>query len=65
MTDSRSTRRTKKRRLMWGGFSDGTLHTWLAPWDDGTYRRVAVFTTRKDALCQYEDVRRIEIREFK
>ena len=50
----------------WGGFSEGELHidsvivTYCAIGEK--CRAFAVFTSRRQALQRYEDVRRIEIR---
>ena len=44
---------------VWGGFYEGRLHM-----DDHGYcRTVTLYRTRHQAQTDYEDVRRIEIRE--
>ena len=48
---------TSKPLRLWGGFCDGVLNVYRS--DDGG----AVFKTRRAALAQYTDVRRVEIRE--
>ncbi len=64
----------RKRKLYtrrcWGEFTDGRLH--LHPMDNsyggfghGEIIGFAIFTDKARALKEYEDVRRIEIREIK
>ena len=53
--------RTPRVIRVWGGFVDGTLHVW--PKRSQFYGDVAVYASRRIAREQYQDVRRIEIRE--
>jgi len=52
--------------MAWGGFVDGKLNKRLVSNDrGGLVSSFAVFYNRREARRQYEDVRRIEIREVK
>lgn len=56
------------RNVLWGGFSEGHLH--IDKIEDGFgghhYRlSPAIFISKREARLQYEDVRRVEIREIK
>jgi hypothetical protein len=56
------------RRLVWGGFVNGTLHVTEIDTGFGGYGRtidkaLAIFRSRARAERAYEDVRRIEISE--
>lgn len=42
---------------MWGGFTNGKLHAEHVKDGYGSYWRPAIFTNRKDAKKQYQDVR--------
>jgi len=63
-------RRRYKTRL-WGGFCDNALHVYEMDTgfggfgiSEGMARMPAIFTSRNKARKQYQDVRRIEIREL-
>jgi hypothetical protein len=65
-----TTRRKKQTPPVkaWGGFSDGKLHWFTSPEHfQGEYMttRPAIYPSRKQARQQYEDVRKIEIREVR
>lgn len=54
--------------LMWGGFVKDRLdhqstHTGFGGWGSTFIDVPAVFCKRKDARAEYQDVRRVEIRE--
>ena len=51
--------------LMWGGFVDDRLHIENTVGDYGTYQRPAIFPTRNRAKLEYQDVRRLLVREVK
>ena len=53
------------KKALWGGFCNGRLDSWLDRDAYGFCVRFAIFKTRAEAAKQYEDVRRIEIREVK
>ena len=71
MTEARKKkpgRAGKYSRLVWGGFSDGVLHinwvdTGFGGFGESMIEAPALFLSRKRARQEYEDVRRIEIRE--
>jgi hypothetical protein len=47
----------------WGGYRNGKLHIVIAHDDGGpTFRMPQIFTNKRDADRQYDDVRRVEIR---
>lgn len=58
------------RRKLWGGFSDGRLVVGDIDTGFGGYRgggivqAPSIFMNRADARREYEDVRRVEIREL-
>lgn len=54
-----------KPLTFWGGFSDGRLHVWrdsAVGIDHPASRRVAIYTSRRNARREYEDVRKVVIR---
>jgi hypothetical protein len=53
----------KKAELAWGGYVNSVLHRFHT--GAGCGPDVAVFRSRAGARLEYEDVRRIEIREVK
>jgi hypothetical protein len=51
-----------KVRKAWAGFVDGRLYRFKRYADNASYElEYAVFTTRKAAKRQFDDVRRVEI----
>lgn len=57
------------KKALWGGFSDGTLcflsmdDRWGG--EEHFTKKPALYRTRREAREQFEDVRRVEIREIK
>lgn len=62
---------TEKPQLFWAGFVEGKLDITetsigFGGWDQGpTHLAPVLFKTRREALQQYEDVRRVEVRIVK
>lgn len=61
-------KRKPKPRVVrcWGGFVDGRLHWFVmgSGSELGVLRAAAVYESRRIARLDYEDVRRIEVREL-
>lgn len=58
--------RSKRKRIMWGGFINGQLSQGrIDDYFGGSHVRVApaIFYTRREARNQYQDVRKIQIQE--
>ena len=61
---------SKKPIRMWGGFVNDRLHlrnidTGHGGWGDHLTDAPAIFRRKMDARAEYQDVRRVEIREVK
>jgi hypothetical protein len=57
------------RRKVWGGFVDHRLHyrmvdTGFGGWGGRATMTLAIFTSRRDAKREYQDVRPIEVSEL-
>jgi len=52
---------TRRVELAWGGYLDGRLHRFHV--GAGCGPDAAIFRTRAGARLEYEDVRRVEIRQ--
>lgn len=58
----------KKKTLAWAGFCDGNLHFTMCDdqWGGKNIRLMpSIFKSKKAAQEQYQDVRRVEIREVR
>ena len=47
--------------FMWAGFVDGKLYVEDMTGEYGTYQRPGLFLTKKRALVEYQDVRKVRV----